>query len=101
MEYLGTLAIFGDIAACGQMLRLIQMGRRRGELIQQLAATLTPVGALEDDDEIVAADMPDKIQARIGMLAQQPGSDLYDFRSEEHTSELQSLMRISSADFCL
>src|SRR3546814_9189053 len=24
-----------------------------------------------------------------------------DFRSEEHTSELQSLMRISFADFCL
>src|SRR3546814_1228623 len=24
-----------------------------------------------------------------------------DFRSEEHTSELQSLMRISYADFCL
>src|SRR3546814_6034822 len=26
---------------------------------------------------------------------------LDDFRSEEHTSELQSLMRISYADFCL
>src|SRR3546814_6277698 len=25
----------------------------------------------------------------------------YSFRSEEHTSELQSLMRISYADFCL
>src|SRR3546814_8488497 len=29
----------------------------------------------------------------------QPGRDPY--RSEEHTSELQSLMRISYADFCL
>src|SRR3546814_8598766 len=27
--------------------------------------------------------------------------DLVGFRSEEHTSELQSLMRISYADFCL
>src|SRR3546814_6066187 len=26
---------------------------------------------------------------------------IFDFRSEEHTSELQSLMRISSAVFCL
>src|SRR3546814_2728591 len=35
----------------------------------------------------------------------QPGEDLLRqptaFRSEEHTSELQSLMRISYADFCL
>src|SRR3546814_7341937 len=29
------------------------------------------------------------------------GSDRADFRSEEHTSELQSLMRISYAVFCL
>src|SRR3546814_3295348 len=28
-------------------------------------------------------------------------TDLYDSRSEEHTSELQSLMRISYAVFCL
>src|SRR3546814_6888806 len=27
--------------------------------------------------------------------------DVYDWRSEEHTSELQSLMRISYAVFCL
>src|SRR3546814_8343905 len=29
------------------------------------------------------------------------GGDSVDDRSEEHTSELQSLMRISYADFCL
>src|SRR3546814_1871218 len=29
------------------------------------------------------------------------GLDVYGFRSEEHTSELQSLMRISYAVFCL
>src|SRR3546814_7667349 len=29
------------------------------------------------------------------------GDDQYEMRSEEHTSELQSLMRISYADFCL
>src|SRR3546814_3236738 len=31
----------------------------------------------------------------------QPGGDSVDHRSEEHTSELQSLMRISYAVFCL
>src|SRR3546814_8047303 len=30
-----------------------------------------------------------------------PSTQLGDFRSEEHTSELQSLMRISYAVFCL
>src|SRR3546814_9806768 len=30
-----------------------------------------------------------------------PGSPIVYLRSEEHTSELQSLMRISSAVFCL
>src|SRR3546814_5169283 len=32
---------------------------------------------------------------------QEPGSQPQDCRSEEHTSELQSLMRISYAVFCL
>src|SRR3546814_8298026 len=35
-------------------------------------------------------DLPEHVQALVG-----------DGRSEEHTSELQSLMRISSAVFCL
>src|SRR3546814_10324038 len=43
-----------------------------------------------------------QITSRIGLLAEahkfDPDSDL---RSEEHTSELQSLMRISYAVFCL
>src|SRR3546814_9387087 len=42
--------------------------------------------------------------AALGLLAEPlaAGSDcLFDLRSEEHTSELQSLMRISYAVFCL
>src|SRR3546814_7584843 len=34
-------------------------------------------------------------------IAQEPLARLFVVRSEEHTSELQSLMRISSAVFCL
>src|SRR3546814_9189028 len=37
----------------------------------------------------------------IGMSEPNAGSDLASVRSEEHTSELQSLMRISYAVFCL
>src|SRR3546814_3862634 len=43
------------------------------------------------DDEI---DLPERLADRLGQRAAQP-------RSEEHTSELQSLMRISYAVFCL
>src|SRR3546814_2242681 len=37
----------------------------------------------------------------IGMSQQQCQTGFFHFRSEEHTSELQSLMRISYAVFCL
>src|SRR3546814_10788326 len=39
--------------------------------------------------------------ARNPDLAHREGGDAADLRSEEHTSELQSLMRISYAVFCL
>src|SRR3546814_2596233 len=49
-------------------------------------------------------DRPDQ-QRREGLaLGQHPGLNVgegHDIRSEEHTSELQSLMRISYAVFCL
>src|SRR3546814_7514717 len=48
----------------------------------------------------------DRLLARLALLAahrvqQQPRADRAGHRSEEHTSELQSLMRISYAVFCL
>src|SRR3546814_10627350 len=46
--------------------------------------------------EIACADLGDKVPALAGMSFVQWGE-----RSEEHTSELQSLMRISYAVFCL
>src|SRR3546814_7574704 len=39
--------------------------------------------------------------ARLGPESQAPSSSYLPARSEEHTSELQSLMRISYAVFCL
>src|SRR3546814_8880820 len=44
-------------------------------------------------------DRPDHAGAAVGDGS--AGDDRGDGRSEEHTSELQSLMRISSAVFCL
>src|SRR3546814_9541412 len=64
--------------------------RARGGEQQVLAAQLAPVGR---QDQEAAVDQP--VAARIAVVAHlQP-------RSEEHTSELQSLMRISYAVFCL
>src|SRR3546814_1592124 len=48
-----------------------------------------PVGAKEDEVDILPSDSRDQRIER------------YRMRSEEHTSELQSLMRISYAVFCL
>src|SRR3546814_1199677 len=44
---------------------------------------------------------PDNQKAAIASLAEARGFEIVKTRSEEHTSELQSLMRISYAVFCL
>src|SRR3546814_5866819 len=69
--------------------------------------------ALQHDDELILCFMPvplagpcaglqrDDVDAKVGQ-AGRPGQALrVPARSEEHTSELQSLMRISYAVFCL
>src|SRR3546814_1569764 len=42
---------------------------------------------------------PPRLQVRVA--GRKGGKQAWEFRSEEHTSELQSLMRISYAVFCL
>src|SRR3546814_2785832 len=44
---------------------------------------------------------PENFFAQIEQAAFSPGNTVPGIRSEEHTSELQSLMRISYAVFCL
>src|SRR3546814_14889799 len=56
------------------------------------------VGARQPEHELVATDPGDDVVA--AELPLQRPSDVAQ-RSEEHTSELQSLMRISYAVFCL
>src|SRR3546814_6550619 len=77
---------------------------------QKLFAVLRPIGELTEDKETPVR------QANHGLRAAGHGPFLHGFRfmarfnasksgritrSEEHTSELQSLMRISYAVFCL
>src|SRR3546814_3000475 len=70
------------------------------EVLQTVRRTfLTPFDRSAISDLIASMDDAiDEMQKTAGAI------DLYDvkqFRSEEHTSELQSLMRISYAVFCL
>src|SRR3546814_981222 len=58
-------------------------------------ATLLVGGALACATLLITLRKYDKDQTSVGRMIQTA------FRSEEHTSELQSLMRISYAVFCL
>src|SRR3546814_4628672 len=67
--------------------------RKRGRLIVGVKADQPPYGFLGSDGKIAGME-PDLAQDVAEVLGVQ-------LRSEEHTSELQSLMRISYAVFCL
>src|SRR3546814_9712449 len=74
---------------------------RRFALTALLSALLLP-------HFVIAAERPEPAQAGRAPMALallsgpgMPGSTTELYRSEEHTSELQSLMRISYAVFCL
>src|SRR3546814_10319624 len=58
---------------------------------------------LESDRAVVIeiVDFEDALRAFVASLEDVPDIGLISLRSEEHTSELQSLMRISYAVFCL
>src|SRR3546814_4533742 len=75
---------------------------------QQLAVGPDHLARQTSAADIVVERQPDLeldvIEPRVDRLAAQPGQLLVRIaepRSEEHTSELQSLMRISYAVFCL
>src|SRR3546814_6390289 len=65
---------------------------------------LTQTAPLERVEHRVRAEMPDaRTHGMLGLSDAEPVLRMTHrtWRSEEHTSELQSLMRISSAVFCL
>src|SRR3546814_7297955 len=73
---------------------------REGALTGRILSALTAAG--KDLDRLTAEDLSpyDQFHSR-GSQATAELAQLLDPRSEEHTSELQSLMRISYAVFCL
>src|SRR3546814_10604619 len=82
---------------CSSDLRLARRSRRAGSTCRKAAVSS---GSAADD-----ARVPDRAPARLerGRLERRPADRGHQQRrrSEEHTSELQSLMRISYAVICL
>src|SRR3546814_4729200 len=70
------------------------------ELVPRLTAVVDDVVVGGEDpvgEPVIAHELPDVLdRVQLGTFGRQS-----DDRSEEHTSELQSLMRISYAVFCL
>src|SRR3546814_5130302 len=57
--------------------------------------------ALNQKEGIVRGEVIVHNVAAAGNVVHTERTDIFHRRSEEHTSELQSLMRLSYADFCL
>src|SRR3546814_4434604 len=72
-----------SLGPCGRLSRSGSPGRRRAMPVSWARTSETALGVATIDDPVAAGQ-------------RQGGT-----RSEEHTSELQSLMRISYAVFCL
>src|SRR3546814_9648735 len=120
LEYLDHVVLFsGD----GDFRRLVEAVQRRGRRVTVVSTLRSQPPMIADelrrqaDNFVDLADMQSLIarqlpadRARSGARLRQEGyhddhyvdeeNDYYE-RSEEHTSELQSLMRISYAVFCL
>src|SRR3546814_2911247 len=80
-------------------------GKRRRHRRQRVAVNEYPVGPLGIETFTEPGDKAreQRVERLVGLhdVKVDVGDDARDMRSEEHTSELQSLMRISYAVFCL
>src|SRR3546814_1679920 len=87
----------------GATLRLTRTRDAIGDLEPGQRAGLEDVGAGTRACELAAVDARGHAGLALGILSVGHAGDVVavDLRSEEHTSELQSLMRISYAVFCL
>src|SRR3546814_7842761 len=90
---------------CGSALHLALQVTLCADVLDQAELGLQPINVLflvvQDVLEQVTADVISDALAVGDRLAQILHRGQFQIRSEEHTSELQSLMRISYAVFCL
>src|SRR3546814_6769584 len=76
--------------------KMDQMGVTEPSFGMLMGDTLDPDGGIVPTDKLIHP----RVEAEIAFVTKTELSGI-DVRSEEHTSELQSLMRISYAVFCL
>src|SRR3546814_383769 len=84
----------------GQIVRIERMKAARDEAKAQAALDAIRVRAKGDENLLALAVVAARARCTLGEIALAL-EDVFGSRSEEHTSELQSLMRISHAVFCL
>src|SRR5690606_30655079 len=78
IEHLPPCPVLGTDAAAHAVGIIIEPGCGRLELLHDALAARLPIRTLEHDDEIVAADMAEKIQPRVDLLCQQRADELND-----------------------
>src|SRR3546814_4430861 len=93
----------GDVAA-----GTVSQGTAPPGVFSRLSDSPDPITSSGETDEIVVtaerygeAKVAAESEFDEAEIASHGADDIQDLRSEEHTSELQSLMRISYAVFCL
>src|SRR3546814_10059495 len=100
----GTIKTFGGVVTGlqrkwtkkGDLMAVFQLEDLQTSVeVMVFPRTMTEHGHKLEDDAIVV------VKSRVDARDDQPKLIAMDIRSEEHTSELQSLMRISYAVFCL
>src|SRR3546814_5535929 len=114
LPLLASLLAGDDICRRRLTRRELRIGNRDGECVYGRDARLgdfdgcsgtilDPHDAAYDIKALVFGDKLDSEVAGLDRDKRRPAHTVtrHDFRSEEHTSELQSLMRISYAVFCL
>src|SRR3546814_3595008 len=70
-------------------------------IFERVLPKLREQGMSDEDIDKILIDNPRKLFANAATMHTVERMAVDDGRSEEHTSDLQSLMRISSAVFCL
>src|SRR3546814_5292677 len=95
----------GDLAVTAYRIDETRIEMERSVKLSDVAAiagvSTATVSRCLNRPERVSADLRARVRTAIDALGYVPDAAARALRSEEHTSELQSLMRISYAVFCL
>src|SRR3546814_9076403 len=96
------LGLPGDTAGAAIAVAIADARRRQARLADlDQGEPLPPLGTMAGMDDAAPDSITDAPFLNLLLASLPPPRRLAPLRSEEHTSELQSLMRISYAVYCL